>query len=411
MTMFFFVAALLVAAALLFVIPPLWQARTRHSGVARDEANLEIIRDQLDELKADLGSGTLTQEQYDEARVELERRLLQDVSDEASTETAAASPSRAVAIGIMALVPVVAVIMYLVRGTPEAMDPEAVAKIEEQAQQAGHAVTRDQIEAMVQALADRLRNNPNDVEGWQMLGRSYMAMGNLPAAEQALEQALALVPNNPDILADYADVLALRNNRSLSGRPLQVVQRILELDPNHKKALWLAGTGAYDRGDYATALKYWERLQALAPPGSEEAQQVAGIVEEARSLLGQGAAPGVAAAAAGQVSGVVSISAELAGRVNPADVVFVFARAPQGGGMPLAILKARAKDLPMRFKLDDSQAMMPAARISNYTEVTVGARISRSGQAQAQSGDLEGRLSGVAVGSDDVDVVIDTVVP
>jgi cytochrome c-type biogenesis protein CcmH len=246
-----------------------------------------------------------------------------------------------------------------------------------------------------------------------MLARSYTAMQRLPEAVAAYARATALVKDDAGLLADYADLLATSTGRSLEGRPLELVMQALKLDPNHWKALALAGTAAFDRKDYKTAIAYWERLVQHLPPDSEFRQSMTASIAEARQLGGikAGASPGPQPATAASVRGTVSLNPTLAGKVNPADTVFIFTRAAEGPRQPIAVVRRQVKDLPAKFTLDDSQAMSPAMKLSNFREVVVGALVSKNGSATPQSGDLQGISQKVKVGSGDIAVVIDSVVP
>lgn len=417
MIMFSVAAAILIAAALLFIVPPLWRRRDQH-GVQRDRSNLEIYKDQLQELEADLRNGILSQEQFAQGQLELERRLLEDVTPEAAQTPVKddRGEGRGAAITVILLVPLLAVFLYLLKGTPAALSPEKItAAAVQEGNGPAHAVTMEQIEGMVQGLASRLESNPQDAEGWRMLGRSYVALGRYQEAIAALERAVAMIPNDPDLLADYADALAMTNGQRLAGKPMDMIKRALQLDPDHQKSLWLAGTAAYDQSDYPGAVAYWERLLKQLAPGSQEAQQVTNIVAEARDLAaGKRPAPVAQTtepAASAQVAGRVSLSPALQAKVAPGDTVYVFAKAPQGPPMPLATFRAQAKDLPIKFNLDDSMAPTPMARLSDFPSVIVGARISKSGNPMPQSGDLQGMTDVVQVGSSGVEVKINSVVP
>lgn len=424
MMIFFVVAALLIAAALLFIVPPLWRQHGR-KGVQRDRSNLEIYKDQLAELESDLANGTISQEQFEQGRVELERRLLEEVAVPAAPAKVQDDKSvgRGAALSVALFIPLLAALIYLVQGNPQAISPQKATVVAADGTNGpGHAVTMDQIQNMVAELAQRMEGNPNDAEGWMMLGRSYAALGRYAESSQAFEHAVALVPENADLLVDYADALAMSSGESLEGKPLQLIKRALSINPNNQKGLWLAGTAAYDRGDYNGAIAQWEKLLALLPQGSQEAQAMISNIAEARSLIaragGEAPAPSAAEAAAqpapaaAGVGGTVNIKPELAAKVAPTDTVFVFARAQQGPPMPLAVMRAQAKDLPLKFHLDDSMAVAPMApRLSSVAQVEVGARISKSGEARAQSGDLQGAVGPVRLGSGNVEVVIDSVVP
>jgi cytochrome c-type biogenesis protein CcmH len=292
-------------------------------------------------------------------------------------------------------------------------------RAESPASAASRAEAMAKIESMVNRLIDHLKAQPDDADGWQMLARTYAALGKQQPAVDAFKQAEKLRPTDPTLLADYAVAVALNNNKDLEGEPRALIERALKANPKHPKALALAGTAAFGRKDYKLAVDYWEQLAKVEPPDSPMAEQIRESIAEARQMAGMPAAApnsnaaaesskaGPAAATA-QVSGTVSLADKLKGRVSPDDTVFVFARAAEGSRMPLAIIRKQVKDLPFDFKLDDSLAMSPAARLSGAGKVIVGARVSKSGNAMPQSGDLQGLLQNVSVGQTDLNLKIDS---
>lgn len=362
---------------------------------------------QLDELAA---SGALPAEQAAASRARLEQELLSLVLQSGDAPAAAAAtparprPSRRMLAGSAAFVLVLAVAGYAIYGTPSAWRGVPVAKSDGET---GHASGAGQIEAMVAKLEERLKDKPDDAEGWSMLGRSYSALGRYPESVAAFKRVTTMRPQDAQGFADLADATAMAAGRNLAGEPAQLIAKALELDPKNLKALALAGTIAFDAGDYAKAATLWEAAVASSEPGSELARNLQGGVAEARSRAGMPAASASAAApssppaaaAGASVSGEVKLAAALKGRVAPEDTVFVFARAVDGPRAPLAILRKQVKDLPITFKLDDSMAMSPAMRLSTAKQVVVGARISKSGNAMSQPGDLQGFSQPVAVGA------------
>ena len=364
--------------------------------------------------------------QFEEGKTTLERQILDLVLG--STAPPAAGPQPAAAAvplaepkakpsalllgGLMAGVVAIAAAGYFWKGMPDPVPAEGAAAQTTSAdgKPAPHSVTVDQIAAMTEKLAERLKQKPDDAEGWSMLARSYSVLGRPDDALKAYEHAVKLRPEDATLLADYADSLAVHNNSSLEGEPMKLVARALKIDPKNLKALYLEGTYAFNKKDYASAVKSWEKLKASGPAGNVFVTQVEPAIAEARSLAGMppaakpldnapGGAPAAAAASGGIVSGTVNLSAALAKQAQPDDTVFVFARAAQGSRMPLAILRKQVKDLPLRFTLDDSMAMSPASALSSASQVIVGARISKSGNAMPQPGDLTGQTEPVKVGS------------
>ena len=392
MILFWVLSAVLAAAALVLLVRPLL-SRREGQGISRSAANLSIYRDQLRELEADLAAGTLARGDYDRARRELETRLLEDVDQPAAAVKAVGGRRMALVLGIA--IPALAVALYFAIGNPGALDPRRAADGE---------VTAQQIEAMVERLAARLRENPDDTDGWKLLGRSHAALGRFADAVNAYAKAASQAPRDPQLLADFADALAMTRGESLQGEPEKLVLRALEIDPGNLKALALAGTAAFERKDYKAATGHWQRMLPLVPPDSKDARAIQSSIDEARALAGTGAAKPTG------LRGIVRIAPELKGKVAPDDSLFIFARAADGPPMPLAVMRVRARDLPVSFALDDSMAMAPSMRLSGFQRVVVGARVSKSAGAAPQPGDLQGSSAPVASDAAGVTVVIDTVV-
>lgn len=475
MTIFWLVAICLVIAALLFVVPALLK-ETVDSGIDHQELNIAIYKSQLEDLERERASGGIGDEQYQRNKHELERRLLQD--EQLVRKPLRSGGSRASAVAMMVVIPVATILLYNHLGSPNAITGEGpvVSKAGAKAGSGEHEESGQQIETMVQQLVDRLAANPDDYEGWLMLARSYQFMQRNEDASKALKSMRARLLNylseqpedlranlllatayrmdkkhkdaaraygkvmpfieaNPDmvgdgfadLMTDYADTLALATNGSLDGEPMRLVQRALEVQPNHIRALWLSGTHAYEKAEYAQALQFWRRIAAVVAPDSEEAQIMVGNIQEAELKLRERgiaipASPASSPEAAPQaatapvvegasVGGVVRLSDAFASQISPDDTVFVFARAVNGPRMPLAIIKKQASELPISFTLDSSMSMAPGMSLATVSQVVVGARVSKSGNAIAQSGDLQGFSGEVSVGAENLEIVIDQAVP
>ena len=422
MLMFWVVAGLLLSGALLLLLPALWAPRAAVQGQAGG-ANVAVYRDQLREAERDLASDVITPERFEQLRGEIQRRVLED-TQLGEAPVATLQPARRMALALALLIPAASIATYLALGEPSATAPIVV-----QAPAAGgeqHEVTADQIQRMVSALAERLKAEPDNAEGWLMLGRSYTALGRYTDAVAAFRKASALMPGNASVLADLADVMGMAQDRRLAGEPARLVQQALAADPRNIKALALAGSVAFEAKDYGAARAYWERLQAVLPADSEMARSVQGSIAEARQLEGgAAAAPGTPAAAAAaaaptapaapagdvKLTGEVVISPEMAARVASGDTLFIFARAAQGPRIPLAIVKQPVGSWPVRFTLDDSTAMAPTLKLSGSAQVTVGARVSKSGNATPQSGDLFGQSETVANTAQGLRILIDKAQP
>jgi cytochrome c-type biogenesis protein CcmH len=411
MLIFWTVAALFLAGALLLLLPAL--LRPAAAGPSLRAANLSVHDDQLREAEADLANGTIAPAAAAQARRELARRAAADLGAGATTLTDA-EPARRTALALALLLPLVAVPLYLLLGQPEAAAPRLASPSAPPAAAAAsgaarHALGSEQIQQMVTALGERLQANPADAEGWQLLGRSYTALGRYRDAATALRRAADLVPGNASLLADLADVLGMAQNKRLAGEPARLIQQALDLDPRHIKALALAGSAAFETGDWAAARGYWERLVPLLPADSPMARSIRGSIAEATQLEGGQTAP--ASVEASAITGRVQVSADLAARVPQGGTLFVFARAAEGSRVPLAVWRQPLDGRPLSFRLDDTLAMSPALRLSGATRVLVGARLSASGNATPQAGDLIGQSEPVAPGTRDLVVRIDRVQP
>jgi len=430
MTGFLIVMGVLIALGLAFVLPALVKQRGEDDKTSRAQANVLIFRDQLNELDADLGNGTIGAEQHAAGRRELEKRALEDTLAAVNEAMPVQSGrGRWAPVALAVLIPVAAVGLYLKIGAPAAIAPQAAAPqamaASANAEASPHSTSFDAIRAMAEQLAARLKDNPDDGAGWAMLARSYNVLGRFPEAADAYARAVKLLPSDAQLLADYADALAMSQGQKLDGEPLAILQRALKIDPANFKALALMGTAAFDRKDYKGAIAYWEKVIRTAPADSEFTQSLQASLDEARALA-EGRSPPAAlpnimptaleaaapaAANGGQVSGQVKLAPALAGKVAPGDTLFIFARAEQGPRMPLAILSLKAGELPARFSLDDSNAMAPGMNLSSFPSVMVVARISKSGNASAQSGDLEGSVGPLKPGTQNIQVNIDRVIP
>jgi cytochrome c-type biogenesis protein CcmH len=424
---FIIAAVVMVAIGLAWVMPPLLRGGAR-AKVDRTAVNLGILKDQLAELEAEHVRGTIADEQYAATKADLQQRVL----EETQAEPAAAETPRASQLGkltaavVVLVVPIASAMLYARFGDVSAFNPLA-----RQGADAAHQFGQDDLEKMTERLAERLKKEPDNAGGWATLARTYYSMGRFAEAAAAFEKLVELVPEDAALLADYADALAMSQGRKIAGKPLELVNRALKIDPLQWKALAMAGTEAFDRKDYKSAVELWERLQASLPADAPMKQQLAGSINEARSRAGmpqvaaaptppaavapaapaaeaKAAADPVAAATGARVAGTVTLSADLRAKVSPDDSVIIFARPAAGSRMPLALTRVQAKELPKKFSLDDSMAMSPEFSLSKFDEVIVGARVSKSGSPMPQKGDLEGLSKPVKVGRGDVAVTIDT---
>ena len=415
MITFYLAAATLAVVALALLLRPWWRAgRRTASADSLPALNTAIHRDRLGELERDRSNGTLSAADLAEAREELQRQLLDDT---AATEVVVSEGfSRGSGIAIAILLPLIAVAMYALLGSPAAVLPAAV-----QTQRA----TAD-MEQLVVKLANKLEQNPDNPEGWDMLARSYKSLGRWDDAERAFTRIGPDLNRNAELLAELAEML-VQKNQGFDPRSRDLIRQALRIEPGNMLALFMGGGEAFDGGRYAEAATLWERLLPQLEAGSEDARMVEASIARARERSGKGpkvsegtqrageaakgAAKGTATATATSVSGRVELSPALKDKAKPDDVVFIFARAVDGPRMPLAAQRARVADLPLDFMLDDSQALMPEATISSAQQVRVEVRVSMTGKATPGKGDLTGKSAAVKPGAKGLRIVIDQVDP
>jgi cytochrome c-type biogenesis protein CcmH len=254
-----------------------------------------------------------------------------------------------------------------------------------------------EINKMVDGLAEKMKNNPDDAQGWLMLGRSYKFQQQYPKAVDAFANAYRLLGDQAEVMLLYADALAYASDKNLAGKPTELIFKALALEPDSISALWLGGMAKAQQGDAVTAIKLWKKLAALLPPGSESQQEIQGLLAKIESEAPQPEAAQQANAPSVAIDVQVSLAPELQKSASPGDTVFIYAQALSGPKMPLAIVRKQVSDLPLTVSLNDAMAMMPNMKLSNFANVKVLARISKSGNAVSQPGDLIGVIDQVAL--------------
>lgn len=394
MTLWLLMAAITLAAAL-WLTRPLWQRHSR-SGVARTAANVAAYSSRLNELDADIAAGVLPADEAAAIQQEMNSRLLADAS--AAAQTAAPRSSEGQRFAVLALLlaltlPVFAGLWYWQAGSWRTAQKIAAAPAE------GGAPSDVEIEAMVSKLAAKLQAQPDDAEGWSMLGRSYFVMSRFEDAAKAYAKANELSKSaKADWLVSEGEALALGRDRDLLGRPAQLFEAALALDPNYGKAIWYGSLADAQGGNFEHATQRLQQLLAQDLPEDLKTMVVARL-DELRTLSGNAvssttaAPPPVVVASEGtQLTVQITLAPTLAQQVPANATLFVFAKAAKGPPMPLAVQKLPGAKLPLTITLDDTMAMTPAMTLSQFDRYVVTARLSVAGTALAASGDLEGSV-------------------
>ena len=411
---------LCVAAVLMWV---LLRQRPVVTQASQAKANAKVYRDQIADLDREHASGHISDAEWQQSRDELSLRLLEDTSAQDDPVAKQEKPALWTAVLVAVALPLASMGMYMWVGEPDALNPMAVKSPDK--------VDQHELLKMAESLAQKLNDKPDNLQGWVMLGRTYRTLEKFDASVQAYDRALKLSADD-DLKLERVEVLAMKSQGNFEGEPWNVIRDILQRDPQNYGALLMAGSASYSHEKYADALKYWQQarkpLAADNPdvPGLDEAissvQQKLGLpvqVAKGSSAQVNAAQPAVAPAANTSsaastgltVSGQVAIAEALKGKVKPSDVVFIYATPANGERMPLAIFKTTVAQLPMAFTLDDSTAMTPERKLSGAGEVLVKVRVSKSGNAMPQSGDLAGTLGPVKVGSKGLKLEIKDQIP
>ncbi len=383
----------LLAAALIACVYALFWWSLRHLAAETVSASdlsavLDAHRQRRRELEQELAEGGIDNEQFDQLVAELDRELLELNASPGDGKPAQPMKGMLAVFATLAILPLVALSLYFALGRPDLIGQATALPSQAASTQNQRTSPAPSLEAAIDRLKARLQANPDAIEDWVLLARAYQATGKPQQAIDTYRRALELAPDNPDLQLFYAE--ALSQTKDNGGEPERLVQAVLKRIPQHPRALWLAGLIALQKNDPARAERYWQRLLEQMPPGSEARQQLAKVMRKSGMKPAEATASGNAADATAHIQVTVSLSPELASQAKPDQVVYIFARAAEGPPMPLAIVKKRVMNLPVTVTLDDSMAMMPQMKLSNFPRIIVGARIAKSGNAQGARGDLEG---------------------
>ena len=426
---------LMVVAVLGVLVWSLWRPPVQAAADAHEQANAQVYRDQSTDLAREHALGHLNDAEYAQALEELKLRLRDDwVSGPLQAQSGVINRPRKTVLALCLTLPVCAVLLYGAWGSPMGLDPAALAQSAPD-EGPNATVTPEKIAQMVGQLERRLQDEPNNMDAWVMLARLQRSQEKFPASEKSFAKALAITADD-DLAVERAEVVAQVQGGDFSGEPWAVINRILKANPNQNNALLLAGSASFSEGRFAQAIQYWERVRASLPPQSEDINALDSALAQARERLAPGRAsdqlpasarasaqplnsasasvqfasptnpstsPSVAAA---RIAGRVSLAPELAAQTSPSDTVFIYATPAQGGRMPLAIVRTTVAALPFDFVLDDSQAMGPQSKLSSASEVVLKARISKTGQAMAQPGELGVSLGPIKNPSSQLSLVI-----
>jgi cytochrome c-type biogenesis protein CcmH len=414
MITFWIVALLLSLVASAFVLFPMYiSSRKSDIGVSGDQArsalNVEIFKQRLGELETSRSEAVITDEVFEQLKVELEQELLSNVGTDQDSEEEIAEPdsgssNRVLPLIFAASIPLLAFFFYADWGLSfGSMSDVILAEELELAQEPGH--TQQDMIGVVRRLRKSLADQPENDQGWMLLARSLVNMGQFEQSADAFKTLLRRYPQDHLLRSYYAESLYMADGRQITARVQKAIDATLALDPDSENVLEMLGTEAFRLGDYASAIAYFERVvaQNVAP---ERTQMLQNGIEEARDLLGD-AAPVVAEStppkrpAGKEAKKVLNVLVEMDDNipVDPGDTVFVFAKAAEGSPMPLAIERMTVSDLPAMVRLDDTMSMVEEMNILTVGNIRIVARVSKSGQPAPLPGDYQAVSESLSVES------------
>jgi len=405
---FWFVAAGLIALALAFVLPPfLRKSSSSQTTTSSRDLNITIYQERLDELK----QLNLSEADFAKAKIELDKTLLEDIQTEQTISPETQPRGRWAAVVVLIMLPILAMGMFWKTGHFAVLEmiQKAPSQTKEQAE-------LNSLEEMIGRLIEKMKQNPEDSKGWVMLGRSYAVLERYEEAEQAYLKAVVLTQeNDPDIVSDYAEAVALKNDGQIAGKPLELIQANLSKFPDHPKSLWLVGLNAAQQENFKEAVQNWEKVLVQMPPNSEAWKTMQNHIQEAKKA---GNLPEITSEQPQPIASNVKLNVQididptLQAQLQPEQTLFIYAH-PAQNKMPLAMVTKTAKELPLNVTLDDSQAMLPTAKLSQYQEVIISARISKTGNAAPQTGDVFGETGVIKINevSQPIKITINQIVP
>ncbi len=380
MLIFFLLAALLVVAVLALMLPPMVRQRSA-AALDRNEINLAIVKEQLAEVESRLERGEIGDQEWRDEHQRLERDLAIALQAEGKTRDS----GQWLIWPLAAAVPIAAGALYIALGTPLALQTAAPSA----ATQAAATQTPD-MRVVIERIRERVAQQPEDAEAWFMLGRAYMNVREFDNAVVAIRRSLEVKPDNIDVMVRLADALAMARGGQMQGEPTDLLNKAIQVAPQHPQALWLLGMAQREQGDLQGAVRSWQTLLSLLGPDPRAQQEVQDLIAQAQAALGATAVS--APTDAGPTLEVAVQAAGLDANIDPATTIFVYARAMQGPPMPLAVARRTVADLPFTLTLGERDAMVAGMGIGTAEQLVVGARIALSGEAIAQSGDIMGEV-------------------
>ena len=388
--------ALVCGALLLMVIGIFFYVLSRGDIAARpaDSASKALYERRVEELEQDITSGEMLPDLAEAAEQDIVRVTLDDEKQVAVRELTNAPVIPSALITLVIVVAISGATYWSVGDVQRALGREPPPA-------SAQTLDEESIRQAIEGLKDQLNTDPDNAEGWMLLGRTMMALGEYEGAARSLEKAMALVPNAPGLMLQYADAIAMNAGGKLTDEAQQIVRDALALEPDNVSALWLAGLGAAERANNAQALTYLTRARELtvaAGAPTQELDQVIARLDPNNQALDQSAQvtqdenPSTSSSTdLPAIPIIVELKDEFASALDGEESLFIFARVVGQSGPPVAVRREDNVTFPLTTSLDQTMSMAPQFRLKAGQSVVVAARLSKSGQAMPQAGDLIGQ--------------------
>jgi cytochrome c-type biogenesis protein CcmH len=400
MTLFWIVTAVMLVIAMMMVAPALLRPVIRNASTG-DSENTEIARERLEQIRLSHTHGELSDSEFAQGVSEIEAILAEELATQKKSELAGNPFGKVALISIALFLPALTVFLYFVIGAPQAFEEQPVAQQQVPAQHQAAQGEMASLPELVEKLAQRMQSEPDNAEGWFMLGRSQMTLNRYEDAVTSFRRVDDLVPNTAPVLLALANAVAMAQGGKIGGEPEELVLRALESEPNDPVGLWLAGNAREEAGDFQAAIDYWQRAIPLLKDNPADQQELTSRMQMLASQSGIELKEAPQTPVSKTLTVKVSLDVALAEQLTGNETLFIFARAVSGPPMPIAASRHSVNELPVEIVLTDAMAMLPAMKLSGFDEVKVSAKISASGSATPGETDFVSEVVNAKPGQDE----------
>jgi len=402
MTLFLLSASSLLLISIIVIIRIL--LNKNNEKINSNQNSMDIYNQKLNEINFDIENRLITRSEANNAIKELEYSLIKDNKNtdilDSKLYFSNLKSKKTISVILLLVIPVFVISVYSFIGDPNSI--EKLVLVSDLKNTKNNSEKLVSVEQMLKRVERRLLDDPNNTDDWLMLANSYVVLKRYPEAIRAFENLYRLTGDDPSLLLRYADTLAMANSGIFAGKPTQLIKKALQLEPQNTMGLWLAGLVAYEEGEIKKAISYWQNVLPKLEEGSEEQKNIKKYIQFASENNNIPVQENNLTSLEGKEY-TLKLSIELSPDFNEVDekeAVFIYAKAKDSlNNMPIIVLRKEVGDLPLIVELDDSMSMLPSNKLSDHQSVQIFARVSKSGNAKAERGDLIGVADSVSTTS------------